>query len=314
MNKLNAGLFACALCAIAGRSLAGRLSDAEAKQLRELADAGICGDITDQCAEGVSEMPTMVAASAMRAALSAADHADARDEAAFTPLRAEISDFSASAASAAASATGSRAGIAHRIVGAGPGDNIGGDDTKTKTYSILLFPAQDWVDRNKGELEKIKLAFEAFGTAIGDSNDAVWMYAKNDRNMPDVGRSAEFARALGLDVNGGPYVIETTINPRTPRDLARTRDFVLVKLKQIDGAGVAKVLNVLQEGVLRGQNEIGHALVFEEVKQRFLSIMSRNPDGVPKFVPLLIELTLGEPLRVSDDDPHASGKAESKQH
>jgi hypothetical protein len=163
------------------------------------------------------------------------------------------------------------------------------------SYSTFLVP--DTFVGNKLDWDQIlalRRAFEAFGDSIGDRRAAIWFdperhgfirTAKSEtRNseplisvnpLVDTMRSKEYCDKFGLNYNDGPYVVTTR---KRPDRISVKDERVVIKLGGISPDGLVRVLNVLERD-LRSQREIHkRALLYEEVKQRILTLAGRYPE------------------------------------
>jgi hypothetical protein len=124
-----------------------------------------------------------------------------------------------------------------------------------KTWSLFLICNQDWVTPEKSvDLANLYLRFKGFGDAIGRDNLAVWFWKRSaplsDPRLAqnvDVGRSAEFCRALGRAPSEGPYLVITNAYPDVAAFPAERAVFELGNLQPAD---LAKLLNRLTDQLL----------------------------------------------------------------
>lgn len=148
-----------------------------------------------------------------------------------------------------------------------------------KTYTLVLIPSPSLAN-NSSWLLSLKKQFNAFGSSIGEDKAAIWLGTRYGRGV-DVERSKYYCDLFKLNYNDGPYFVTTNKRP----DLFSSGDeAIIVKLNNISSDRVLRVLNLLEQD-LRQEKEIRkRALLFEEVKQRLLSIVERYGDTVESVV------------------------------
>jgi hypothetical protein len=147
-----------------------------------------------------------------------------------------------------------------------------------KAYALFLFPSAEWdrPERAVGDdLGKIREAFSAFGDSIGAKRAAIWFSKSAFSANPDIARSKYFADLFKLNYNDGPFIVTSL---KRPDALVAGDDLVVIKLSSISAGRVVKVLNILEQDLRTETAVRKHALIFEEIKQRLLSVVDRNPD------------------------------------
>ncbi len=143
-------------------------------------------------------------------------------------------------------------------------------------YSLFLFPSSEW---SKPELQaeryKIRAAFSDFGDSIGNKRAAIWFSTSFNSSTPDVQRSKYFADTFKLNYNDGPFVVTSL---KRPDALAKNDEIVVIKLGGINPDRIVKVLNLLEKDLRTDADIRKRTLIFEEIKQRLLSVIDRNPE------------------------------------
>jgi len=155
--------------------------------------------------------------------------------------------------------------------------------TNFKAYTVFLFPSVEW---SKPALEKdlraIRSAFASFGASIGDTRAAIWFTEDRRSHLPDIRRSKEYCDRLKLSYNDGPYIV--TSLKRSDGILSNSIDeLVLIKLDGITSDRIVKVLNILEQDLRTDAKIRKRSLIYEEIKQRLLSIADRNPEIVKEL-------------------------------
>lgn len=155
-----------------------------------------------------------------------------------------------------------------------------------ESYSLFLIPDDRW---RRGDFadERAALweAFFSFGRSIGDSHAAIWFLDQEDN--VDFLRSQEYCRQFRLSYNDGPYVVTMKKRP----DLLEPDDeIVVIRMGGIAPNRVLTILNRLSQD-LRTSGEIGTGiLVYEELKQRILTLVESYPEGARAFVSVFLGL------------------------
>ena len=143
-------------------------------------------------------------------------------------------------------------------------------------YSILLFPSIEWnAESNFGNRRKLLETFTAFGESIGDQRAAIWFSGSGVSGSVDIPRSKYFADKFELDYNSGPYIVTSS---KRPDSLLPGDEVVVIKLGGIQMERVVKILNLLEQDLRTGSTIKNRRLIFEEIKQRLISISDRHPD------------------------------------
>lgn len=143
-------------------------------------------------------------------------------------------------------------------------------------YTMFLFPSAEW---SKSELEKdlntIRNTFASFGDSIGDTRAAIWFTQGRYSQLPDIERSKYYCDLLKLSYNDGPYIITSL---KRPDGILSNDELVIIKLGGITPGRIIKVLNILEQDLRTDAKIRKRSLIFEEIKQRLLSLADRNPD------------------------------------
>jgi hypothetical protein len=155
-----------------------------------------------------------------------------------------------------------------------------------ESYSLFLFPDSRWLERPLAdELPTLWQAFFEFGRSIGDDHAAIWFL--DDEDNADVLRSQEYCQRFGLNYNDGPYVV---VVHKRPDLLEADDEIVVIRMGGIAPERVLSILNRLSRD-LRTSGRIGTgALVYEELKQRLVTQITKYPEGARAFVTALIGL------------------------
>lgn len=158
-----------------------------------------------------------------------------------------------------------------------------------ETYTLFLVPSADWVSANARyyeQLQMLKQSFEQFGDAIGQREAAVWFTERYGYGT-DVERSKYYCDQLDLNYNDGPYVIHSRVRP----DMwASGDDLVVIKLNGISAERVVRVLNLIEQDIRQGVTIRQRRLIFEEIKQKVLSIVEQNHEFVKDVVASALKL------------------------
>jgi len=148
-------------------------------------------------------------------------------------------------------------------------------------YTMFLFPSVEW---SKSELEKdlrtISSTFASFGDSISDKRAAIWFMKDTFSHLPDIERSKYYCDILKLSYNDGPYIV--TSLKRSDGILSKD-ELVVIKLGGITPGRIVKVLNILEQDLRTDAKIRKRSLIFEEIKQRLLSVADRNPDIVKEL-------------------------------
>ena len=137
-------------------------------------------------------------------------------------------------------------------------------------YATFLWPSYD-SSLNRRRVSAIRRSFRRFGVSIGSKGAAVWF--QRPKVSVDIGRAKSFCDKLDLSYDRGPYII---VSDRHPDDLDNLNGVILVRLTDLSPQRIVRVLNILEQDLRQGV-EVGHEeLLFEEIKQRVLSIGERN--------------------------------------
>lgn len=151
------------------------------------------------------------------------------------------------------------------------------------SYSLFLIPDDRWRSPmylpNRDALWR---AFMTFGQSIGDDHAAVW-FLDQEENI-DVLRGQEYCDRFGLSYNDGPYVV--TVRKR-PDLLGQGDEIVVIRMNGIAPDRVQLVLNRLAQDLRRGRAPGTGALVYEELKQRMITLMANHPEGVQLVLKLI---------------------------
>ena len=150
-----------------------------------------------------------------------------------------------------------------------------------KAYSLFLFPSSEWdkTDR-QNDLRKIRTAFSGFGDSIGNTQAAIWLSKDSLSIAPDVQRSKYYCDLFKLNYNAGPFVMTSL---KRPDMLATKTDLVVIKLGGISADRVVRILNILEQDLRTHADFRKRALIYEEIKQRLLSVADRNPEIVKEI-------------------------------
>ena len=141
-----------------------------------------------------------------------------------------------------------------------------------RAYVMFLVPAPRLEDAEW--LLSFRNDFEHFGKSIGREYAAVWL---GDRHGgPDEDHSKVYCDRFRLGYNDGPYVVVTNVRPDKFSDGDQA---VIIKLNNIGPKRVLRVLNILEQDIRTQQGIRKRALLFEEIKQRVLTIAERYGDA-----------------------------------
>ncbi len=148
-------------------------------------------------------------------------------------------------------------------------------------YTMFLFPSVEW---SKPELAKdlrtISSTFASFGDSIGDKRAAIWFMKDRYSHLPDIERSKYYCDHLKLSYNDGPYIVTSL---KRPDGILSNDELVVIKLGGITPGRIVKVLNILEQDLRTDAKIRKRSLIFEEIKQRLLSVADRNPDIVKEL-------------------------------
>lgn len=154
-----------------------------------------------------------------------------------------------------------------------------------ETYSLFLIPDARWqAPEFEDRRSRLWEAFHSFGRSIGDRHAAIWFLDQEDN--VDVLRSQEYCRRFNLSYNDGPYLVTVSRRP----DLLEPRDEVIVvRMGGIAPDRILSVLNRLSRDLTSERTVATGPLVYEELKQRFLTTVERYPEGVRAFLSSVFE-------------------------
>jgi hypothetical protein len=149
-----------------------------------------------------------------------------------------------------------------------------------ETYSLFLIPDARWQESDfERERSRLWETFHSFGRSIGDRHAAIWFLDQEDN--VDVLRSQEYCRRFNLSYNDGPYLVTVAKRP----DLLEPSDEVIViRMGGIAPDRILTVLNRLSSDLTSTGDVATGSLVYEELKQRFLSSVERYPEGARAFL------------------------------
>lgn len=154
------------------------------------------------------------------------------------------------------------------------------------SYSLFLVPDARWRD---GEFDNERAAlweaFYSFGRSIGDDHAAIWFLDQEDN--VDVLRGQEYCRRFGLSYNDGPYVV---FMDKRPDLLDGDDEIVVVRMGGIDPDRVGSVLNRLSQDLTTTGRVGTGGLVYEEIKQRVLTLVETYPEGARAFLSTFLGL------------------------
>jgi hypothetical protein len=152
-----------------------------------------------------------------------------------------------------------------------------------KVYSLFLLPSTNWHDE---EIRSLRTTFQDFGDAIGSEKAAIW-FTNADDSKPDFVRSKTYCDKFNLNYDDGPYVVTMK---SLPENVRQGDSVVIVKLGGISSERVVSVLNVLEQD-LRTEKDTKHrALLFEEIKQRLLTVKDRHGSELKEIATLLLKV------------------------
>ncbi|MCG7961650.1 MAG: hypothetical protein N0E54_02970 [Candidatus Thiodiazotropha taylori] len=154
-------------------------------------------------------------------------------------------------------------------------------------YVLALVPATDWYEDEY--IIEFRYLFARLGNAIGDARIAVWLGNPPDINKFELGfgaidteRSKQYCNKLDLDYNNGPYIL---ISKTYPDDLIKNSDYIIIKFNGIAKNRVGRVLNRLEQELrLNRVDEKRRVLLYEEVKQRLLSMYDEHNEAFKEIV------------------------------
>jgi hypothetical protein len=143
-------------------------------------------------------------------------------------------------------------------------------------YVMFLAPTLDLDDR---ELLEVWRAYKNFGESIGQRNLAIWF--TTDGFAVDIGRSKYYCDRLRLNYNDGPYVVVSKIRPDKLDD---TSTITLIRLESVAPERIVSILNILEQDLRRGVHPRESLIIYEEIKQRLLSLGERNGELIKDIV------------------------------
>ena len=148
-------------------------------------------------------------------------------------------------------------------------------------YAVFLWPNRDpRVNREeKEDVLALWRAFKTFGESIGGRAAAIWFTRSG--NLVDVDRSKYYCDLLDLDYNRGPYLL---VSQHRPDSLTEIVDGVLIRLTDLTPARAVAVLNILEQDIRRDSEIRETKLIFEEIKQRMLSIGERHSSILKEII------------------------------
>lgn len=150
------------------------------------------------------------------------------------------------------------------------------------SYTMFLFPSAEWSKSEQmNDLRTIRSTFASFGDSIGDIRAAVWFAKGRRSDLPDIERSKYYCDLLKLGYNDGPYVV---CSRKRPDEILFDDELVVIKLGGISPDRIVYVLNILEQDLRTDAKIRKRNLIYEEIKQRLLSIADRNPDIVKELV------------------------------
>lgn len=151
-------------------------------------------------------------------------------------------------------------------------------------YTMFLFPSVEWSESElKEDLHTINRTFTSFGDSIGDKRAAIWFTKGRPSEFLniDIKRSKHYCDLLKLSYNDGPYIVTSL---KRPDEINLKKDeLVVIKLGGISPSRIVKVLNILEQDLRTDATIRKRPLIFEEIKQRLLSVADRNPDIVKEL-------------------------------
>ena len=156
--------------------------------------------------------------------------------------------------------------------------------TDLESYSLFLLPDDRWRSSERAQ-DRAALweAAYSFGRSIGDRHVAIWFLDQEDN--VDVLRSQEYCRLFNLSYNDGPYVVTV---PRRPDLLEASDEIIVVRMGGISPDRILTVLNRLSRDLTEAEGIATGPLVYEELKQRFITSVGRYPEGVRAFLSAVI--------------------------
>ncbi|MFA5923832.1 MAG: hypothetical protein WC856_21485 [Methylococcaceae bacterium] len=148
-------------------------------------------------------------------------------------------------------------------------------------YTIFLFPSAEWSQSERNsDLQTIRRTFASFGDSIGHIKAAIWFTKDRHSNLPDIERSKYYCDLLKLNYNDGPYIVTSR---KRPDGILSKDDFIIIKLNGIVPNRINYVLNILEQDLRTDAKLRKRSLIYEEIKQRLLSIADRNPEIVKEL-------------------------------
>jgi hypothetical protein len=147
------------------------------------------------------------------------------------------------------------------------------------TYVLALIPSPELADNNEW-VWSFREKFDALGDSIGDEKAAIWL---GDRYglWIDVDRNKYYCDQFDLNYNDGPYILVMNNRP----DLITNEDeLIYVKMGGIAEDRILRVMNLIEQDLRKGRGIERRTLLFEEVKQRFLSLVERHRDDLRDIV------------------------------
>lgn len=150
--------------------------------------------------------------------------------------------------------------------------------TGLNAYVLFLIPSPKLAE-DYSSIRLLKEQFEELGESIGTKQAAVWL-GERYSNYIDVARSKFYCDLFRLNYNDGPYVVVTNVRPD---DFSLGEEAVVVKLNDIAPKRILMILNVLEQDLRTEQRARQRALIFEEIKQRLLSIAERHGDDIKEI-------------------------------
>ncbi len=149
--------------------------------------------------------------------------------------------------------------------------------TDFAAYVLLLIPNQPLEFQDSYNRDRLLLwrAFKNFGDSIGSRHSAIWLQTDDAEPSLDYDseRSKRFCDLFNLDYSKGPYLVITKQKPDLPRAAG---DKVVIRLTDLTPERIVSVLNLIEQDLRRRQKIHGGRLIYEELKQRILSIAERN--------------------------------------
>jgi hypothetical protein len=129
-----------------------------------------------------------------------------------------------------------------------------------KSWSLFLVANPDWLlEQSNAKLASLYDQFNAFGSAIGRDNLAVWFWSQQPRKdhlreAIDTVRGAAICKLLKLKPSEGPYVLVMTTYPGEcvmtdyPQSFPQSRtNLLIINLNGTDAAATGRLLNNLAD-------------------------------------------------------------------